>query len=127
MTRRFAQTEIRPYLEAWEEAGEFARERYRKLAEMGWLRIGYPEELGGTPTPGSVRNALSITLGRYTGSGGIMAGAFSHSIGLPPILHHGSAELQQRVIPEVLRGEKISALGITEPGGGCDVAALRMT
>ena len=93
MARRFAETEIRPNLEAWEEAGEFPRELYGKLAEMGWLGMGYPEELGGTPAPWSVRNALSITLGRYTGSGGIMAGAFSHSIGLPPILQIGRAHV----------------------------------
>ena len=127
MARRFAETEIRPGLEAWEEAGEFPRELYTKLAELGWLGMGYPEEYGGTPAPWSVRNALSITLGRYTGSGGIMAGAFSHTIGLPPILRHGSAELKQRVIPDVLSGRKIAALAITEPGGGSDVAALRTT
>ena len=127
MARRFAETEIRPGLEAWEEAGEFPRELYTKFADLGWLGMGYPEEYGGTPAPWSVRNALSITLGRYTGSGGIMAGAFSHTIGLPPILRHGSAELKQRVIPDVLSGRKIAALAITEPGGGSDVAALRTT
>jgi acyl-CoA dehydrogenase len=56
-----------------------------------------------------------------------MAGLFSHNIGLPPVLRHGSAQVQQEVIPTVLRGEKIAALAITEPGGGSDVAALRTT
>jgi acyl-CoA dehydrogenase len=127
MAKRFAETEIRPHLESWEDAGEFPRDLYRKLGDMGWLGLGYPEELGGTPAPWSVRNALSITLARYTGSGGIMAGAFSHTIGLPPILRHGSDELKRRVIPDVLSGARIAALGITEPGGGSDVSGLRTT
>jgi len=64
---------------------------------------------------------------RYGASGGVFASLFSHNIGLPPLLHHGSAALQQEIIPPVLRGERIAALGITEPGGGSDVAALRTT
>ena len=127
MAQRFAAAEITPYLEAWEQAGEFPRELYRTLAEVGWLGLGYPEDLGGTPAPWAARVALSRTLSRYTGSGGVMAGAFSHSIGLPPILNHGSDELKRRVIPEVLAGAKISALGITEPGCGSDVSGLRTT
>jgi len=127
MAKRFAQAEIGPHLEAWEAAGEFPRELYRKLAGMGWLGLGYPEDLGGTPAPWAARITLSRTLSRYTGSGGVMAGAFSHSIGLPPILNHGSDVLKRRVIPEVLAGVKISALGITEPGCGSDVSGLRTT
>lgn len=127
MAKRFAETEVRPNLEAWEEAGEFPRELYTKLADLGWLGMGYPEELGGTPAPWALKNALSVTLARYTGSGGFLAGAFSHTIGLPPVLRHGSAELKQRIIPDVLNGKKIAALGITEPGAGSDVANLRTT
>lgn len=127
MAKRFAETEIKPHLEAWEAAGEFPRELYVKLADMGWLGMGYAEELGGTPAPQVLKNALSVALARHAGSGGILAGAFSHSIGLPIIARHGSEELQRRIIPEVLAGRRISALGITEPGGGSDVAQLRTT
>jgi acyl-CoA dehydrogenase len=56
-----------------------------------------------------------------------MASLFSLNIGLPPLLAHGTPELQAEVVPPVLRGEQIAALGITEPGGGSDVAALRTT
>jgi acyl-CoA dehydrogenase len=58
------------------------------------------------------------------GSGGLMASLFSHSIGLPPIVAHGSEALKRRIVPEVLAGRKIAALAITEPGGGSDVARL---
>ncbi|WP_296443177.1 acyl-CoA dehydrogenase family protein, partial [Rhodoferax sp. UBA5149] len=125
--RRFIKTEVAPHLEAWEEAGEFPRSLYHRAAELGWLGLGYPEEFGGTPSPWNLRNAMTITLARHGGSGGLMASLFSHNIGLPPVIRHGSAALQQEVVPAVLRGEKIAALAITEPGGGTDVSALRTT
>lgn len=125
--RRFIQTEVAAHLNDWEEAGEFPRSLYRRAAELGWLAMGYPEALGGTPSPWCLRNALTVALARFGGSGGLMASLFSHNIGLPPVLRHGSAELQQEVVPPVLRGEKIAALAITEPGGGTDVSALRTT
>ncbi|PKO45398.1 MAG: acyl-CoA dehydrogenase [Betaproteobacteria bacterium HGW-Betaproteobacteria-3] len=127
LAERFAAREITPHVAAWDEAGLFPRELYRKAAQAGLLGLGYPESLGGTPAPFALRNAVSITLARRTGSGGLLASLFSHHIGLPPVLAHGSAALQQEVIPPVLRGEKIAALAITEPGGGSDVARLRTT
>jgi len=123
--RRFTLERIAPHVNAWDEAGEFPRALYGEAAALGLLGLGYPEALGGTPAPFALRNAVSVTMGRHGGSGGVMAGLFSHNIGLPPILRHGSAELQREVIPPVLRGERIAALAITEPGGGSDVAALK--
>jgi acyl-CoA dehydrogenase len=125
--RRFIQTEVAPHLQTWEDAGEFPRELYTRAAALGWLGLGYPEEFGGTPSPWRLRNAMTIALARHSGSGGLMASLFSHNIGLPPVLRHGSAALQNEVIPEVLQGRKIAALAITEPGGGTDVSALRTT
>jgi acyl-CoA dehydrogenase len=123
--RRFALERIAPNAQAWDEAGEVPRALYGEAARLGLLGLGYPETLGGTPAPFALRNAMSVALSRHGGSGGVLASLFSHNIGLPPILRHGSAPLQQEVIPPVLRGERIAALAITEPGGGSDVAALR--
>ena len=125
--RRFVQTEVAAHLNDWEEAGEFPRSLYQRAADLGWLGMGYPEAFGGTPAPWSLRNTQTTALARYGGSGGLMASLFSHNIGLPPVLRHGSPALQQRVIPDVLAGKKISALCITEPGGGTDVSALKTT
>lgn len=127
MAQRFVQQEVLPHLQAWEDAGELPRELYGRAAELGWLAMGYPEELGGMPASWAMRSALATALSRYGGSGGLLASLFSHNIGLPPIARHGSAALQSEVIPSVLHGEKISALAITEPGGGTDVSALRTT
>lgn len=125
--RRFVVSEVRPHLEAWEEAGEFPRALYTRAAELGWLALGYPESMGGTPAPWRLRNAMTIALARTGGSGGLMASLFSHNIGLPPVVRHGSAALQAAVIPDVLSGRKIAALAITEPSGGTDVSALKTT
>lgn len=125
--KRFAEREIAPHVTAWDEAGEFPRALYARAAGLGLLGLGYPEALGGTPASWRLRSAVTLALCRYGGSGGVMAGLFSHNIALPPVLRHGSAELQQALIPPVLRGEKIVALAVTEPGGGSDVASLRTT
>ena len=123
--RRFATDRVRPHLDAWEAAGEIPRDLYREAADLGLLGLGYPEDLGGTPAPWIARNAMSQALARYGTSGGLMASLFSHNIGLPPVLAHGTPEQQAEIVPPVLRGEQIAALGITEPGGGSDVANLR--
>lgn len=125
--RRFAIEELAPHIHDWDEAGSFPRSVYRRAAELGLLGMGYDESLGGSPASMAMRNAVSIALARFTASGGLLASLFSHTIGLPPIARHGSLALQQRIIPPVLRGEQIAALGITEPGGGSDVANLRTT
>ena len=124
---RFAKRAIVPHVAVWEEAGQIDRALYTEAAQLGLLGLGYPAHLGGTPAPWRARNLLSQSLARHGGSGGVMASLFSHNIGLPPLMAHGSAALQAEVVPAVLRGERIAALGITEPGGGSDVAALRTT
>ena len=122
--RSFVQREIAPHVNAWDEAGSFPRALYARAAAIGLLQLGYPEHLGGMPCEWPWRLIATQEIAR-AGSGGLMASLFSHNIGLPPIVAHGSAELQLRVIPRVLAGEKIAALAITEPGGGSDVARLR--
>ena len=61
------------------------------------------------------------------GSGGVNASLNSHTIGAPPIAALGPEWMKRKVLPEVLAGEKISALAITEPSGGSDVANLKTT
>jgi acyl-CoA dehydrogenase len=131
--RRFVEREIIPHAAAWDEAGEFPRELYRKAAQAGLLGLGYPEEYGGTETPGETPVAdhfFRIVSGEEfarAGTGGLSASLFSHTIGAPPIAAVGSEELKRRVLPAILAGEKISALAITEAGGGSDVANLKTT
>ncbi|MBH1987149.1 MAG: acyl-CoA dehydrogenase family protein [Burkholderiales bacterium] len=124
-TRRFVQQEVLPHIGAWEEAGGFPRELYQQAGALGLLGIGHPEHLGGTGEHDVfMKVAVSEELMRST-SGGLVASLGSLDIGLPPVWRGASPELQQRVVPAVLSGEKIMALAITEPSGGSDVANLR--
>jgi acyl-CoA dehydrogenase len=124
--RAFVSREITPHIDAWEAAGELPRELHRKAAAAGVLGLNYPEEYGGTGDGFTLFHSLVQTeeLSR-PGAGGISASLMTHGIGLPPVLAAGSEELKRRIAPAVLAGEKIIALGITEPGGGSDVANLR--
>jgi acyl-CoA dehydrogenase len=122
--RQFVAREITPHAAEWDEAGTFPRSLYERAAATGLLGIGYPEELGGTPTDVFYAVIAAEEVAR-AGSGGVQASLGSHHIALPPIVALGSDALKQRVVPPVLAGQKIAALAITEPGGGSDVAALR--
>ncbi|WP_448092287.1 acyl-CoA dehydrogenase family protein [Pseudomonas lini] len=123
--RRFVEREILPDIDQWEEAESFPRELYLKAGAAGILGIGYPEALGGSHE-GDVfaKIAASEELMRC-GSGGLVAGLGSLDIGLPPILKWARPGVRDRVVPQVLAGEKISALAVTEPSGGSDVASLQ--
>ncbi|MBP7063014.1 acyl-CoA dehydrogenase family protein [Ferrovibrio sp.] len=124
--RRFVAREIEPYADAWDEAGEFPRELYRKAAAIGLLQLNFPEAYGGVKADRFFAVIAGQELARG-GAGGVCASLLSHTIGAPPIAKLGSDELKARVLPGILAGEKISALAITEPGGGSDVANLRTT
>lgn len=121
---RFVDQRIRPNINDWDEAGEFPRALYREAGELGLLGLGYPEEYGGFECSLADRLRLSNLI-CDAGSGGLLAGLFSHNIGLPPLLNHGSPALVAQIAPGVLKGELISALAITEPTGGSDVANLK--
>lgn len=126
LVRRFVEAEVSPHAESWDEAKSFPRELYQKAGEVGLLGIGLPEEYGGTPADPFYSIILCEELAK-AGSGGISAGLFSHSIAVPPIVALGSDALKAKVVPPVIRGEKIAALAVTEPSGGSDVANLQTT
>jgi acyl-CoA dehydrogenase len=125
--RRFVAREIAPHVRDWDEAGSFPRDLYLQAAEVGLLGLGFPDEYGGTAATDSFHRLVAGLELAQCGSGGVAASLLSHTIGAPPVLALGSTELKARVLPPVLRGERIAALAITEPSGGSDVAALRTT
>src|SRR5882724_2560694 len=124
VVRRFVEKEIAPYAHEWDEAGEFPRELYEKAAGIGLLGLGFPEEYGGTSVDQFMKIVVSQELAR-AGAGGVSASLMSHSIGSPPIARAARPQIKARVLPQILSGQKISALAITEPSGGSDVANLR--
>ena len=126
--RRFVDTEIMPYAEQWDEDGHIPIELLPKAAEVGLLGLGYPEAFGGISEGiDSWHNWITNEELARIGVGGIPASLMVHGIGLPPVINWGSEAMKQAVAPSVIAGEKHIALGITEPGGGSDVANLSTT
>ncbi|MDA8752774.1 acyl-CoA dehydrogenase family protein [Halieaceae bacterium] len=126
--RRFVDTEIMPFAEDWDEQGHIPIELWPKAAQVGLLGLGYPEQFGGTSEGidswyGWITNEELARIG----VGGIPASLMVHGIGLPPVINWGSEAMKQMVAPAVLAGERHISLGITEPGGGSDVANLATT
>jgi len=123
--RRFVARELRPYSQQWEDERWFPNEVFHKLAAVGFLGLKYPEEYGGEGGD-HLHDAVLIEELPRAGSGGVSAGIGGHiGIATPPIWKFGTEEQKQRFLVPAIQGEKIGALGITEPDAGSDVAAIR--
>jgi acyl-CoA dehydrogenase len=123
--RGFIERELTPHAQMWEDARWFPDEVFTKLATQGLLGLKYPEQYGGQGGDYLHDAVLAEELARI-GSGGTAAGIGAHvSIATPPIWRFGSEDQKLRYLVPAIRGERIGALGITEPGAGSDVAALR--
>ena len=123
---RWVREEIAPHVDDWEAAREFPRELYDRAAELGFLGLKYPVELGGQGGD-CVHDAVwAEELAAAGASGGVGAGLGAHTgIATPPVFRFGSPEQHERFLRPAIAGRKIAALGITEPGAGSDVASIR--
>jgi acyl-CoA dehydrogenase len=120
---RFTAAEIVPHLARWEADGEVPRELHRRAAALGLLELGFPERAGGT---GDLidQAVVSEQIILSGGSSGICASLFTHGIGAPHIAAAGDARQLAEFVGPALRGDKVCALAVTEPGTGSDVAAI---
>jgi acyl-CoA dehydrogenase len=122
--RGFIERELAPHAQQWEEDRWFPNDVFPKLAAQGLLGLKYPEAYGGQGGNYLHESVLIEELARV-GSGGTAAGIGAHiNIATPPIWKFGTEDQKQRYLATAIAGEKIGALGITEPGAGSDVAAL---
>src|SRR5688500_16525350 len=126
--RRWVETEIGPHVDEWDRAGEFPRELYTRAGELGFLGLKYPVSLGGQGGD-YVHDAVSAEeLAAAGAGGGVGAGLGAHTgIATPPVWKFGTPDQHERFLRPAIAGQKIGALGITEPGAGSDVASLRTT
>jgi acyl-CoA dehydrogenase len=122
--RAFVAEELRPRAADWEREGWFPDDVFRQLAERGYLGLKYPTDLGGAGGDYVVDAVLTEELGRC-GSGGLAAGIGAHTgIATPPVWKFGTDDQKRRFLLPAIRGERVAALGITEPGAGSDVAGI---
>ena len=126
VVRDVVENEINPYVDDWEDAGIFpAHELFPKLAAVGALGLEYSEEMGGQGADHSFTVVLGEELGRADCAGIPMAIAVQTSMATPAIAEFGSTDLQQRYLAPALRGEMVSAIAVSEPDAGSDVAGIR--
>ncbi len=122
--RDFTQREVAPLVDEAERSEVFPRQLYPRLGELGYLAVGAPEELGGM-NGGKIMECIFIEEMARVCAG--FAGTFAVSpfIVTPIIWNYGTAEQKQRYVIPTLKGELISAIGITEPNAGSDVRSIR--
>jgi acyl-CoA dehydrogenase/citronellyl-CoA dehydrogenase len=122
--RAFVEREVAPNVDRWEET-TFPDEIVRRMGELGFLGLSMPEEYGGQGGDYFTNIVLAEEIAR-SGSGGFLMGLSVHTdMTMPPILEFGTEEQKQRWVVPGIAGEKIYALGITEPDAGSDVAAIK--
>src|SRR5580692_6031073 len=120
--KRFAKTEIAPHAAEWDEAGEFPVELFKKGAELGLFGIRLDPEWGGSALDWWA-TAAYIEGMSYSDNAGInMAFMVQSDITLPVLDELGTREQKEEFLKPAIVGDMIAALGISEPGGGSDVA-----
>lgn len=123
--RDFIEKEVRPHVDAWEEAELFPRWVFERAGELGIFAAHYPEEHGGAGGDYWYSIAKGEELPR-AGCGGIpMALMVQSDMATPVVSDLGTKEQIEEFLKPALRGEKIAALGVSEPGCGSDVAGMR--
>ncbi|MGE3997771.1 MAG: acyl-CoA dehydrogenase family protein [Variibacter sp.] len=125
--RRFVETEVKPHAEAWEKDGMVPRAVLRRMGELGFLGIRYPEEYGGSAmnTFGSV--ILAEELGKSTFGGFAITVLVHTDMASVHIANAGSPAQKAERLPGIIAGEKIVAVAVTEPDAGSDVKGIRTT
>ena len=124
---RFIAIEVEPHAQAWEDAGFTPREVLRKMGQAGLFGLMYASEYGGAEADALTNLVFAEALSQST-FGGFIITALVHTDMASPHLHHaGNAVQKARYLPGVIAGQTITAVGISEPGAGSDVAGIRTT
>lgn len=122
---RFVANEVEPHGAAWEEQGHVPREVLRKMGGLGFFGITYPAEYGGSESDAITSLVYAEALSRST-FGGFVVTALVHSdMASPHLVHAGSKAQIERYLPKIISGESITAVAVTEPDAGSDVAGIR--
>jgi acyl-CoA dehydrogenase len=122
---RFIATEVEPHALAWDEAGATPREVLRKMGSLGWLGLMFSPEHGGAGADMTTNVVFQEALSRATSGGFIITVLVHTDMASPHLAHAGSREQKERWLPRVITGELITAVAVTEPDAGSDVAAIR--
>lgn len=122
---RFVEQEMRPHAQRWEAAGMVDRALYRRAAELGFLGMRYDPAYGGGGADFLATCVLCEELAKGDSIGAAVALMAHSEFALSVLAAEGSHDLKTRFLAPALKGEKIGAIGVSEPGAGSDVAALQ--
>ncbi|QLH21941.1 acyl-CoA dehydrogenase family protein [Streptomyces sp. Rer75] len=124
--RDFIAAEVVPYYEEWREAGQAPRDFYKKLGELGIFGIEVPEEYGGA---GETSFKFNAVITEECARAGVSFGGSSvhTALCLPYILKYGNEEQKRRWLPSFVSGDLMTAIAMTEPGTGSDLAGMKTT
>jgi len=123
--RRYLEKEVIPHVEAWEEAGIVPRSAWKGMGEQGFLCMGVPEEYGGLGADFLYSVIVIEEMVRTNHSG--LAAALHSDIIVPYIVAFASEEQKRKYLPGCVSGDIITAIAMTEPNAGSDLAAMRTT
>jgi citronellyl-CoA dehydrogenase len=124
--RKFVHAEINPYVDEWEREGCFpAHELFRKLGQQGFLGISKPEAYGGLGLDWSYTLMFCEAMGEVNGGSIPMAVGVQTDMATPALARFGSDELREEFLRPAIAGDQVACIGVSEPGAGSDVAAIR--
>jgi acyl-CoA dehydrogenase len=123
--RRFLQDEVRPHADQWEQEGRVPREVLRKMGALGLFGIAYPESLGGGGLDTLASVLLAEELGRSSYGGFTITVLVHTDMATPHLVRFGTPEQIAKYLPGILAGDLITAVAVTEPDAGSDVASMR--
>jgi len=124
---RFIAREVEPHAQAWEEQGFVPREVLRRMGAAGFFGLMYEGEYGGGDGDALTNLVFAEALSQSTFAGFIITVLVHTDMASPHLHHAGNAAQKARYLRRVIAGELITAVGITEPGAGSDVAGIRTT
>ena len=123
--KAFVDKEIKPYVNDWDEEGKIPWDLHQKAGALGVWGFGIDEKYGGLGEDDNFLRAIYNEEFAKCGAGGVGAAMGGRMISLEPIQRLCSSEIKDRVLEDIVTGKKGSSLGITEPGGGSDVANMK--
>jgi acyl-CoA dehydrogenase len=121
----FLEKEVRPNIDQWEEDGCTPRDIWKKMGDMGFLGLSYPEEYGGMGLDFFYDVVFNEEIARMNSGGFAITQQVVQYMSSPYILKYGSEQLKEKYLPGIISGDLISSIGITEPGAGSDAANIQ--
>ncbi len=122
---RFIEREVEPHALTWDEAGSVPRDVLRKMGALGWLGLMHPAQFGGAGADMVTNVVFQEALSRSTSGGFVITVLVHTDMASPHLVNGGNDQQKQRWLPKVITGELITAVAVTEPDAGSDVAAIR--